>query len=353
MRRNLSLFIITITFISCSHKGPGVSTYAGTGKMGAENGRADQASFSNLMGLTVDSSGNVFVADSRNNLIRKISADGMVTTVAGSGMAGNDDGPAPKASFNYPVAVACDPKGNLYVSDSQNNLIRKISIDGTVSSVAGALTPANRDHPEDTTRLDNPRGIVSDKKGNIYFADYGKDVIRKITTDGKVITIAGTFDRGAKDGKAREASFYLPAGVAFDNAGNLYITDCYNNMIRKMSVDGLVTTLAGKPAPQGKHNRGSKDGGGPAASFSHPCGLTVDGQGNLYVADAGNHKIRKITPDGTVSTFAGTGKRGFDNGEPLKAAFYSPYGVVADKAGNLYIADYQNNVVRKISSTDR
>ena len=349
MRITLSLLLLTLALASCNKNGPSVSTYAGNGKPGSANGKASDASFYNLMGLAVDSGGNVFVADSRNNLIRKISSDGIVSTLAGSGAAGKTDGPAAKATFTYPMAVAVDPKGNVYVCDTQNNLIRKISTDGTVSTVAGALTEANKNHPEDTTRLDSPKGIVADKQGNVCFTDFGRDVIRKITPDGKIAVFAGNSDRGSKDGKGTAASFYLPTGLAIDNRGNLFVADTYNNIIRKIDPTGVVTTIAGKPAPQGKRNGGAKDGKGPAAQFRHPFGIAVDRNDNVYVADVGNQKIREITSDGNVSTIAGTGRRGGDDGAASKATFYNPYGIAADKQGNLYIADYQNNIVRKLS----
>ncbi|HVV56357.1 MAG TPA: SMP-30/gluconolactonase/LRE family protein, partial [Mucilaginibacter sp.] len=206
-----------------------------------------------------------------------------------------------------------------------------------------------KDHPENPERLDNPQGVTVARDGSIYFTDFAKDVIRKIGKDGKMTVFAGDGNPGSKDGKGTSASFYLPEGIASDNKGNLYVADCYNNTIRKIDAGGMVTTLAGKPAKPGKHNKGSADGKGPAASFSHPCGIAVDGNGNVYVADVGNNKIRKITPDGTVTTVAGTGLPGAANGDALQASFYKPFGVAVDNAGNVYIADYQNNLIRKLN----
>jgi streptogramin lyase len=228
-------------------------------------------------------------------------------------------------------------------------LIRKISTDGIVTTIAGALTESNKNHPEDTTRLDSPKGIAADKQGNVYFTDFGRDVIRKISADGKIRVFAGSGNRGAKDGRGTAASFYLPTGLAIDDRGNLFVADTYNNIIRKIDPNGMVTTIAGKPAPQGKRNGGAKDDKGPQAQFRHPFGVVVDHNDNVYVADVGNQKIRKISPDGIVTTAAGTGRRGADNGDASKASFYNPYGVAVYKQGNLYIADYQNNVVRKLS----
>ena len=349
MKKNLSLIIIAIAFIACKNHSPQVTTYAGTGTAGSANGKASEATFANLMGLAVDSNGNVFVADSRNNMIRRISADGMVTTLAGSGREGSADGEASSASFFFPVGVAAAPDGSGYVADTHNSLIRRISPQGIVTTVAGALTEATKDHADSLQRLDNPYGIVVGKDGTVYFTDWERNMIRKITPDGKVSIIAGDTEPGAKDGKGLSASFFLPQGIAIDDKGTLYIADTYNNIIRKMDANGMVTTLAGKPAIKGKHNEGKKDGRGPSASFRHPCGIAVDKKGIVYVADMGNNNIRKITPDGTVTTLTGTGKPGAENGSLDKASFYRPYGVAVNKNGDLFIADYLNNSVRKIS----
>ncbi|MFB9845157.1 NHL repeat-containing protein [Mucilaginibacter ginsenosidivorans] len=352
MRGKLAFIFIAAGFLfACGdrHHGAVVTTFAGSGTIGAANGKASEASFANPMGIAVDSAGDIFIADSRNNLIRKISTDGVVTTLAGSGAAGAADGKAGKASFFFPAGLAVGSGGIVYVADTRNSLIRKIAPDGTVTTIAGALTPDTKNNPEHPERLDNPHGIVAGNDGSVYFTDWAKDVIRKIGPDGKMTTIAGTGEPGSKDGIGVNASFYLPEGIAVDGKGNLFIADTYNNMIRKMDPMGVVTTIAGKPAKQGKHNDGAKDGKGPAASFSHPCGIAVARNGDLYVADVGNSKIRKISPGGVVTTLAGTGIRGAGNGDALKATFNQPFGVAADKEGNIYVADYQNNLVRKIS----
>ncbi|HWD87636.1 MAG TPA: NHL repeat-containing protein [Mucilaginibacter sp.] len=350
MKKSLSLLIIALTFVSCKSHSPQVTIYAGTGVAGAANGKTTEAAFSGLMGLAIDTNGNIFVADSRNNMIREISADGTVSTLAGNGKQGSVDGKASSASFFSPAGIAAGPDGSVfYVADTQNSLVRKISREGVVTTVAGALTSSTKNHPESLARLDNPWGIVVGKDGTVYFTDWERNLIRKIGPDGEVSIIAGDTDSGAKDGKGRSASFFLPQGIAIDDKGTLYITDTYNNIIRKMDTSGMVTTLAGKPAPKGKRNIGHNDGKGPAASFNHPCGIAVDKKGIVYVADVGNNKIRKITPDGTVTTLAGSGSPGAQNGSLDKASFYRPYGVAVDKNGDLYIADYMNNTVRKIS----
>lgn len=344
MRKNLLLLLVGLLTISCHYKNknPRVTTFAGSGALGSANGEASTASFSGLMGLAADSAGNIYVADSRNNLIRKVAADGHVTTLAGNGSVGSADGKGDAASFFFPEAIAVDKNGVIYIADTQNKLIRKITQSGVVSTIAGEHT-VTKGLRDTTVRFDTPSGIAVDKNGNIFVADLSQNLIRKISTDGKISTVAGNGDRGSKNGRYTSASFYVPEGIALDVKGNLYIADSYNNMIRKVSPCGMVVTLAGKST------RGSADGKGSNASFWHPNGLVVDKSGNIYVADVGNNKIRKITPDGVVSTLAGSGLRGSANGDASQASFYQPTGLALDKNGNIYVADYQNNLIRKIN----
>jgi sugar lactone lactonase YvrE len=346
MKKNLLFLLITILFImACGDKKSRqiVTTFAGNGAMGSKDGESTEASFSNLMGLALDAKGNVYVADSRNNLIRKISSDGIVTTLAGSGAAGSADGKGVAASFFNPAAVAADKSGNVYVADTHNSLVRKIGPDGLVTTLAGKWPVGVKPRNDGTAVFDNPMGLTVDAAGNVYVADWIHDQIRKISPDGKVTTVAGSGNPGAKDGPGSSATFYLPEGIAVDGNGNLYVSDTYNNLIRKISKNGVVTTLAGKIA------KGKANGKGAAASFSHPDGIAVDKSGNIYVADTGNHLIRKISPDGVVTTLAGCGARGSKNGDVKSASFFRPMGVALDTAGDVYVADYQNNLVRKIS----
>jgi sugar lactone lactonase YvrE len=322
-----------------------VSTYAGTGRMAFADGEPDQSCFANLMGIAIDDAGNLYIADSHNNRIRKISTDGNVMTLAGSGLEGSSDGKAETASFFYPTAVAVDKNGNVYVSDTHNNLIRKIGSGGMVTTFAGRRAKG-LDIPSDTSsvRFDNPTGIAVDADGNVYVADSENEVIRKISISGKSTILAGSIgEPGSRDGLKSSASFYLPWGIAVDSSGNVYVSDSYNNMIRKITPGGLVTTLAGKKS------KGSLDGKGTAASFLHPTGIAVDRKGNLYIADSGNHKIRKLSSSGLVTTLAGSGLRGRLNGRDTVATFYKPYGVAVDSQGAIYVADYLNNLVRKIN----
>jgi serine/threonine-protein kinase len=339
------LFFSILIYSACNKKNkyPTVTTFAGSGAMGSVNDKGTSASFSNLMGLAIDTFGNIYVADSRNNMIRKISKEGNVTTLAGSGAVGSVDGKGDTASFFYPRGVAVDKNGNVYVADTHNGLIRKISLDGFVTTLAGSRVYSTIPGKDTVARFDNPAGIAVDESGNVYVADWANNLIRKISPTGKVYNIAGNGTPGSKDGVGSSASFYLPEAIALDSIGNIYIADTYNNMIRKISLDGVVSTLAGKKV------RGSANGKGTEASFSHPAGITVDREGNVYVADEGNNKIRRISPGGMVTTFAGSGERGSTNGRDTTASFYRPYGVAADKKGNIFVADYLNNQIRKIS----
>ena len=320
-----------------------VTTFAGSGSMAYADGIGNAASFSNLMGLATDSTGNIYVADSRNNAIRKITLQGVVTTLAGSGTVGCADGQGKLASFFSPAGVAADKKGNVYVADTHNSLIRKITPAGLVTTLAGRRP----DHPtpagDTSVRFDNPTGIAVDASGNVYFADWANNKIRKISPAGAVTTLAGTGIPGLKDGAGDTATFYLPWGLAVDSANNLYVADSYNNAIRKISPTGFVTTIAGKKA------KGAANGVGKAASFFHPTGIAVNALGSIFVADMGNNKVRKISPAGVVSTVAGSGLRGAANGVDTTARFYKHYGIAVDKGGNLFVADYQNNLVRRIS----
>lgn len=311
--------------------------------MGSVNGKSSEATFSYLMGLAADSSGNLYIADSHNNLVRKISRDGIVTTLAGSGKVGQADGKGPAASFFNPAAVAVDKKGFVYVADTHNDLIRKISPDGVVSTILGKWAKEAINKPDTAGRFDTPMGIAVDGVGNVYVADWFHDQIRKISTKGVVTTFTGTGEPGSKNGTGTKASFYLPEGIAADKAGNIYVADTYNNMIRKIDPSGVVTTIAGKI------KKGRVDGKGAAASFFHPDGIAIDNNNNIYIADTGNNLIRRITPDGIVTTLAGSGIRGSVNGDARAASFNRPMSVAVGAGGNVYVADYQNNLVRKIS----
>ena len=324
------------------------STVAGTALVsGHADGPALSATFAFDSDVAVDGSGNIFVADSGNNLIRKVSAGGTVSTVAGSApVFGSTDGTGAAAQFRGPLGLAADGTGNVYVADTVNDTIRKITAAGVVSTFAGApLVTGNADGNGSSARFAGPIGLATDAAGNVYVADTGNNTIRKITPTGDVTTLAGAAGvQGSADGTGNGATFNRPLGIAVDSAGTVFVADAGNSTIREITPAGVVTTLAGTAGISG-----STDGTGGAASFFDPAGLAVDTSGNLYVADLFNNTIRKVTPGGTVSTLAGTAvTQGSADGTGAAARFNRPQDVATDGNGNVYVADSPNKTVRKI-----
>ena len=321
-----------------------VSTLAGSGIIGEQDGIGTAASFSYIWDVAADYNGNVFVADGDNNLIRKITSDGTVTTIAGQGSQLAVYGPG--TYFYYPEGVAVDNRDSVYVTNRLGNDIYVIS--GNTIRKFYSPTSSGTDSPNGSTLsnyLNQPIGIAVDNNYNVYVADYINNAIRKITPDGTIMTLAGagSTHAGNDNGLGVAATFFQPWGVAVDNNGNLYVGDVGNDEIRKITPAGLVTTLAGNP------NGGDADGMGTNASFGMPYGVTVDGNGNVYFADYVNNKIKKITPLGLVTTIAGTGAVGSQDGPGKKATFNHPVGISVDGSGNIYVADGLNYKVRKIS----
>ena len=341
-----------------------ISTFAGAAA-GSTDGAGAVARFNTPMGIAVDSRGNVYIADSQpvelfedftqgeiwpagNSTIRKIAPTGTVTTVAGtSGIYGSADGTGGGAQFFDPFGVAADGAGNLYVADTFNNTVRKISASGIVATLAGAPgVSGSADGKGTAGRFSNPYGIAVDSAGNAYVADTNNDTVRRITPGGVVTTFAGAAGiPGSADGAGPSARFNQPFGIAVDSSGTVYVADSGNSTIRKITPDGTVTTLAGQAGVYG-----SADGVGAAARLSRPLGVAVDGAGFVYVADTGNCTIRKVTPAGTVSTLAGlAGVPGDSDGIGSSARFDGANGVAADALGDVYVADSSNGTVRMIT----
>jgi sugar lactone lactonase YvrE len=335
-----------------------VTTIAGDGTVGSVDGLGTAAQFYLPQEITLDAGGNLFVTDADNHRIRKIANDGFwtVTTIAG-GTAGYADSPGPQ--FHAPSGITLDAGENLYVGDSDNHNIRKIANDGlwTVTTFAGSTstTPAsgNTDDTGNAARFTNPRGITVDGMGNLYVANSGNHNIRKITSGSVVTTIAGSIstpsESGNTDAVGTAARFHGPSGITIDSAGNLYVAESGGHRIRKI-VEALgtftVSTIAG-----GGILGDYADGIGTDARFNTPFGITVDGAGNLYVADRSNHRIRKIANDGswTVTTIAGDGSPGYADGIGIAARFNGPHGITLDGAGNLYVGDREGHRIRKLS----
>lgn len=327
------------------------TTLAGSGAAGSVNGNGTNAQFNNPFGAAADSAGDIFVADAGNDTIRKIAPDGTVSTFAGSpGMAGSAEGNGTNALFNSPQGVAVDNSGTVFVSDTGNDTIRKITPDGTVSTLAGSPGIAgSADGTNSTAQFFSPQGIAVDASGNLFVADTFNHTIRKITPAGVVTTLAGLpgFSGSADSGTAFQpvsARFDRPTGIVLDPNGNLFVTDLFNHAIRKVAPDGTVSTLAGLAGVFG-----SADGTNCAARFFEPEGIAFDGR-NLFVADAGNHAIREISPAGTnwvVSTVAGwPGNFGNADSSGIAARFFYPAGLAIGTNGILLVADSGNNTIR-------
>jgi sugar lactone lactonase YvrE len=318
------------------------TTLAGSGSIGAADGAGPAASLGAPTGVAVDVPGNVYVADQYNNKIRKITPAGVVTTLAGSGSPGAADGEGAAASFNWPAGVAVDGSGNVYVADQNNNKIRKITPAGVVSTFAGSGAQGHINGPGTVASFTSPSGLALDASGYLYVADAGSYMIRKITPAGAVTTLAGNIYGGSADGAGGAASFNYPTGVATDALGNVYVADRFNNKIRKITAAGVVTTVAGSGL------QGAADGAGAAASFFYPTGVAIDASGNIYVTDMYNNNIRKITPAGVVTTLAGSSTYGAADGAGTSASFNYPEGLAVDASGKVYVADTFNNKVREI-----
>jgi sugar lactone lactonase YvrE len=334
-----------------------VRTLAGlAGSYGGADGTGSAARFNYPSGLAVDSAGNVYVADTSSDTIRKVTAGGVVTTLAGlAGSNGSSDGTGNAARFRNPSGVAVDGAGNVYVADRDNETIRKVTPGGVVTTLAGNAAIVNQwgspiggyaDGTGSAARFNWPSGVAVDSAGNVYVADTGSFTIRKVAPGGVVTTLAGLAgSQGSADGTGSAAQFNGPHGVAVDSATNLYVADTYNCTIRKVTSSGVVTTLAGLAG-----SYGTNDGMGSAAQFNSPSGVAVDSAGNVYVADTGNHTIRKVTPGGVVTTLAGRmGSQGSTDGTGSAAQFNSPSGVAVDNAGNLYVADTGNHTIRRVT----
>ena len=331
-----------------------VRTIAGlAGNIGSTDGTNGVARFYEPDGIAVDSATNLYVVDTSNDTVRKLTPAGtnwIVTTWAGVVLTpAFVDGTGTNAYFGAPEGVAAGPEGYVYVADTLNDAIRKITSAGVVSTLAGGGSVGSADGTGGAARFWSPEGVAMDGNGNIYVADEVNCTIRQITSAGLVSTMAGLAEvSGTNDGPGSYALFSGPGGVAVDSAGNVYVADTYNHTIRKITPAGIVSTIAGKAGTVG-----SADGTNSAARFNYPGGIAVDSATNLYVADTDNDTIRKMTLAGTnwvVRTIAGlAGTNGFTDGTGTNAHFNKPGGIVVDSATNLYVADFTNDTIRKIT----
>ena len=321
-----------------------VSTFAGaSGLAGSTDETAANARFNSPSDLAFDAAGALYVADTGNKTIRKVTTGGTTSTPLGrAGFYGTNDGTGDVARFASPTALTSDPSGNLWVLDG--NRLRAVSSLGVVTPLAGAFVAGANDGAGSSAQFFNPLAVCLAPSGDLYIADTGNSVLRVVGPGSTVRTFAGAASSGRLDGTATEARFHSPRGAAMDAAGNVYIADAGNHTIRKVTLSGVVTTLAGSGA------LGSLDGRGPEAQFNAPQAVAVDAAGNVYVADTGNHVLRVISPDGLVATLAGlAGARGGADGTGNTARFWQPRGLALDTDGNIYVSDAGNFTLRKVT----
>lgn len=314
-----------------------VTTFAGS-SYGYEEGTGTAAKFGQPYNVASDAAGNVYISDTNNHRIRKITPEGVVSTLAG-GTQGDADGTGEDAQFNYPYGVATDSDGNVYVADTHNHKVRKITPAGVVTTIAGT-TGGHADGAAEEAKFYYLTGITVDANKNIYIADKDNNKIRKITVAGVVSTLAGS-DAGFADGTGAEAQFNQPYDVAVDSEGNVYVSDASNHKIRKVTQAGVVTTFAGS-------TQGDVDGTGSAAQFNYPYGVATDGHNNVYVADTFSQKVRMITPDRVVTTVTGT-TNGSADGDTETAQFNYLTGVDVHASGKIFVADKDNHRIRAIT----
>lgn len=336
-----------------------LSTMAGIGTdaYSGDGGPATNATLNYPFHAAPDKYGNLFIADYNNNCIRKVSTNGIITTVAGNGIYDytGDGGAATNAMLDLPVGIAVDRSGNIYFSETDSFTIRRVDTNGIITRVAGIVGfwgYSGDGGPAINAKLDGPRGLAVDGSGNLFIADVNQNVIRKISTNGIITTVAGNGSIGhsGDGGQATNAALSLgdPGGVAADESGNLFIADVYNNCIRKISTNGIISTVAGN----GEAGFYGDGGAATNASLNGPTGVAVDEAGNLFIADYYNSRIRRVATDGIISTAAGTGASSFtgETGPALESALNNPCGVATDTQGHIYIVDYNNNRIRKMNS---
>ena len=348
-----------------------ITTLAGNGTVpGAWTGDAGPATSAELnvpTAAVIDSKGNLYIADSANHRVRYVAVGGTITTAAGDGTAGffgdngttGTTGKAGDAELNTPSGLVLDSSGNLYIADTVNNVVRKVTPDGVITTVVGLNNYTGNTFNGDgavatQASMNRPSAMLYDSAGNLYIADTKNNAIRKvIAATGNITTVAGTGNPvgnyTGNNGPAVKATLNNPVGIALDGSGNLYIADTDNNVIRMVSKIGTITTVAGNGTP-GYAGDGAKIST-ITTEFNHPKGVAVDSSGNLYIADTNNSRIRIITPDGTINTIAGNGgyAYGGDQGLATNASLNFPSQISIDAKGNIYVADTNNNVIRLLT----
>ncbi len=333
-----------------------ITTIAGNGIHGysGDGGQATSAEISNPAGLAIDAIGNLYIADESNSLIRKITTTGIISTITGNGTSGfsGDGGQATASELSYPICITLDAASNLYIADESNHRIRKVNTAGIITTVAGNGTAGfSGDGGQATAaEINAPEGVAFDIAGNFYIGDYHNYRVRMVNTSGIINTVAGngTMGYSGDGGAATAAELNYPCGLTIDAENNIYIADLANNRVRKINTLGIINTIAGN-GTQGY----SGDGGqATAAELYNPAWLTFDAAGNLYISDMDNNSIRMVNSAGIISAIAGNGTAGYsgDGGAATAAELHGPQGIAFDSVGNLYFSDYGNNCIRKVTS---
>ncbi len=356
MKQILSAAVILLFAIHNCADAQIITTIAGGGATGlGDGGPATDGKFVTPISIVCDRSGNYYITDRDTNRIRKVDSTGIISTIAGTGVAGfsGDNGPSTAAKLQLPYGMTMDDAGNIYFSDPGNARIRKIDTSGIITTIAGnGLGGYNGDNmPATDAKLGAPGGVDIDNAGNIYFSEKVNNRVRKIDVSGIITTIAGTGTAGYNGDEipATDAQLNEPNYVAVDANGNIYVADYMNNRIRKIDTSGIMHTFAGN----GIQGYAGDNGQATKARLNRAVGVYVDVYGNVYVGDTYNNVVRKITTNGIIRTIAGNGTAGFsgDNGPPTMAQLVFPVGITTDTAGNIYIADAGNNRIRFITST--
>ena len=350
----LKLFIsgtfIAMTAWAQTESGWRIYTIAGTGQPshGGDGGRAVEAQLDLPVGVAVDNTGNVFISELYSQRIRRVDVTGTITTFAGTGEPsyGGDGGPAVRARLSFPLGVAVDHIGNVYIADTGNDRIRQVDATGTITTFAGTGEEGyDWEGPAVEAKVARPRGVAVDSSGNLYFTGPFNFGIRHVDDAGNISQVPGSGE--PYDGPEDEQRVSRDRGVAVDGSGNLYIANIHNNYVRRVDATGTVSVVAGTREP------GYGGDGGPAAEaqLNYPTGVAVDKAGNLYIADTGNHRIRRVDTFGTITTIAGTGVPGYsgDGGPAAEAQLASPYAVAVDGSGNLFVADLGNYRIRVLT----
>ena len=349
------LLLVAITLVTTFSAAQVITSFAGKAMQGysGDGGQAGNCLFNKPVCIAIDKAGNLFVTDFHNNVVRKINTTGIVSTVAGNNTAGysGDGGSATATQLNGPWGIAVDTIGNIYIADKENHAIRKVNTTGIITTIAGKGKPglAGDGKPAADALLNHPLGLAVDNAGNLYIADNSNTLVRQINPAGIITTFAGNRKAGysGDGGPATRASFKNIRYIACDNNGNVYISDTWNSVVRKVDAAGIVTTVAGnhtmKYTGDGSH--------ATAAGIYFPVGITVALDGSLFIADNHNHVIRKVDNNGIITTVAGNGTKGSSgNGGPATAAqLANPTSIAIDGAGKLYVVEFPNNTIRLVN----